>query len=1421
MGLHAILFRGPVDSIKSIRFNSLVAWSGDVTTSQEITINKPNLFGGQEKEGGVAGKVDILMGEDTQGKNAYLQSKIGPVVPAFRGVVSLIFKSFYFSAMTPYFKQPAVEAVRIPLKTWNSSIANINGSANPIHAVLEMHIHPDWGMGYALDNAETAELTQAAQTLYDEGFGVSFSIKSEDDYEKIIEMLMNHINGVYRVNRNGKFTVKLLRGDYLDDIASLPLFNETNCEKASFERPSYAELVNRVTVKYRPQGALKDDSVTVSNTAAIQNQGAVVTQVVNYPAIDNVNTAMLAAQRDLRLKSTPLARLKLRNVNRMAWNLSVGDVFRYSWERDGIDELIFRIIKINYGSLEDGSISIEAVEDIFGLPYADYIVDQASMWNNPNGIPDDIVLPIIQEMSYWEFIQRNGEDTTYLIDNPGSAFLTAAAGKQSFGGQSFELWTQTGKSDDVIAHDPEYPLYDLYLEVGIGPTDTVLGIRDIDTSHFYWLTAGTEITITDYVNTETLTVVSISSSSITVQARTGNTFGVGAYIFPGYPDNARNPIGIGHDLSAGATSISSWMYATDSSYVVPGEYYLIDNEFIRIVSGGSGLSAAVIARAQLGSVATTHKAGHFMRRIYNNTSTNTAWEKRASTIYSPELKVLKATSRAETNLFNILHSIEPTFVRLGSYAYWDGEIVRIDRLEKGYCTIGRGCLDTVPIEHSANSNIYFIEDNTAASDYQYLDGETVSTKLLSRTSDLLDLDSATTHNLTMVGRLELPYPPGNVKANGTAYPETISNVVAALTWSHRDRLLQTHEIIDTTYGNVGPEAGTTYSLSIYGEDSLLIRTITTSATSYTFSDELTYCDLWDETDPDTTKINESGESSLTGWACANEISGGFRGKLLTYNGTSFVAQKQSYSAGPGIVITSQCLLTSSSANVWAEVATVSTPSGLNLGDIRWLAYGSGIYIGECDGVTAFIYSTDLANWSQNLIPSGMGVITKAAWTGTEFVIVSVDSGVIKSWTSTDGLAWTHSGTLTDPSVSFGSNNSAIFLGYFGGTYYALVDYNTTAPAVHQALYSSTDAITWSEIYNSASAPGGSPTQLVANMVECGGTYLVGASYAGINPGVIRSTDGITFTEKFVTSGLTIPNSKLNNLFTDGTDFFAVTNDNNLLTSSDGLTWTVSGVFNNDELIEVSNPENQMYAAGRYLVGWREYFVNSRLISESADAVSWGVSYPSPPTIARITSDSHFGVGCLEMSSTTGLPGYCFKDFTNGLDIDTQKVFLNSSVKGSTGQTPTLYVMTKQTGSEIGYGFKLDIAGNQVLAYKNQDGAVSVIATISTSLSVDTWYSVELSVVRNKKVTLKLYNSAGTLIAQQANIAFTGLTEGSSLSEGFVKVASPGKYDNLIAGFQQHWPRYNDELRFVLKSVRDSKDSYQSHDFTVTRPVTRA
>ncbi|QXP89153.1 phage tail protein [Methylococcus capsulatus] len=429
LGAHLALCHGPLDAITEIRVGERVAWSGNVTGNTTITIDNPNLFGGEEREGGVQGPVDILMGGPTQGRNAYLQERLGTDIPAFRGVVSLILRRVWVAAMNPYIKPWSVRAKRVP-RQWYAAKAEISGDANPAHIVRECLTNGEWGMGYPTSDIDDASFTAAADALHAEGFGLSLLWNKEETIEDFILSVLRHVDGLLYVHpRTGLFTLKLARADYT--LSSLPIFDPGNILRIEeFTRPSWGEITNQVTVVYRDGTTDKDGSVTVQDIAAVQLNGGVVATTVNYPGISRAELANRVAMRELKQLVSPLAKCTF-VANRQASGLNIGDVVKLSWPPYGIDQMVMRVARIAYGELANGAVRVECVQDIFGLPQSVYSAPPPSGWTEPTSLPAPCPHQTLFEVPYWSVVKDfTGESQSLLGDIDDLDGLVAACGSR-------------------------------------------------------------------------------------------------------------------------------------------------------------------------------------------------------------------------------------------------------------------------------------------------------------------------------------------------------------------------------------------------------------------------------------------------------------------------------------------------------------------------------------------------------------------------------------------------------------------------------------------------------------------------------------------------------------------------------------------------------------------------------------------------------------------------------------------------------------------------------------------------------------------------------------------------------------------------------------------------------------------------------
>lgn len=91
------LCHGPIDSLDEIWIKDKMVWSGYVPQNLTLSINSPEAFGGQKKEGGVVGRVDCYMGTLDQVMTAPSAARYGrtpTTVPGYRGVAHFLFRGY-------------------------------------------------------------------------------------------------------------------------------------------------------------------------------------------------------------------------------------------------------------------------------------------------------------------------------------------------------------------------------------------------------------------------------------------------------------------------------------------------------------------------------------------------------------------------------------------------------------------------------------------------------------------------------------------------------------------------------------------------------------------------------------------------------------------------------------------------------------------------------------------------------------------------------------------------------------------------------------------------------------------------------------------------------------------------------------------------------------------------------------------------------------------------------------------------------------------------------------------------------------------------------------------------------------------------------------------------------------------------------
>lgn len=192
----------------------------------------------------------------------------------------------------------------------------------------------------------------------------------------------------------------------------------------------------------------------------------------------------------------------------------------------------------------------------------------------------------------------------------------------------------------------------------------------------------------------------------------------------------------------------------------------------------------------------------------------------------------------------ITNGIGPTvsgFVFIGDGTEKTMEIALLQSFEEGVgWTLQRGVLDTVPRRWPIGTSIWFYDVRNDFFDQDiHSEGESVDYKLLTITSlGTLPIEDSPVYGTVLTGRPFLPNRPGDVKIEGSGFgtldlsgtPPTTLNI----TWANRNRTMEENAVVHWTDATVTPETGQTTAIrATKTSDGTVLTTITgLTGTSY-------------------------------------------------------------------------------------------------------------------------------------------------------------------------------------------------------------------------------------------------------------------------------------------------------------------------------------------------------------------------------------------------------------------------------------------------------------------------------------------------------------------------------------------------------------------------------------------------------------
>ncbi len=364
---------------------------------------------------------------------------------------------------------------------------------NPIHKIREI-LTDDTAMNKPESDVNNVNFMKAADRIYDEGLGISWSITEKSCLDAINE-LCGHIEAGVRVNRQtGLYEMILFRDDWFaeDEIHTLAV---NKIKSMSIEVANADEAINQLNVSYYNRDAIKDSSFSVAENAAIRNlNGHENSDEVKFPYFMNQRNAAVVTQWKLKQMSTPVWQGTFTTGFYEARKWNRYDLLKLEWPRKWTGTILVRIMKINLGTGTD--VSIDFVEVV---PYSSDLSSSIVIDTPVDIIPKAPQPALFKafELSYLEAVQLNGQKAVdeALAYNPDAGYAAVIAKRPQSNSLSALMYTDTGNDYErvgAIAYSETAEL-----DQSILKTDTAFIVKNA--GEIDMVSVGTQITINNEI----------------------------------------------------------------------------------------------------------------------------------------------------------------------------------------------------------------------------------------------------------------------------------------------------------------------------------------------------------------------------------------------------------------------------------------------------------------------------------------------------------------------------------------------------------------------------------------------------------------------------------------------------------------------------------------------------------------------------------------------------------------------------------------------------------------------------------------------------------------------------------------------------------------------------------------------------------
>lgn len=914
LGMHMILCHGPIDAVRRILVDKRTAWQGS-SSGGSLSIQADGLFGGEEREGGVSGTIDIEMGRGTQTRNSYLQARLGTDIPAFRGVVGVVLRQCYLG-MNPYLKAWSFRAQRIHVRQdgiaqWyddKSEIPLLGNKGAPIPLL--------WTLPCQAPTADS-RICQCPVSRND-----TFNYVSAESGPQTVNIRIRGVVEGQAYSFSPGYQV-------IDTSGSISVVKGVGSPTQALVNVYTLTISNPPATYYLNHGSFDYDVHAVDFSFPIQ--------VANGATVNLFCTSVDGAQANNRNNRTVAIDPD--------YSLSVNQPFNGQFlQLDGL---------FGHKDMNPAHIIRECLTDPdWGMGYQDSDIDDASfsaaadtLWDEKMGISLlwDRQTPL---ESFVGEIVKHIDAALYVSRTTGKFVLKLI--RKDYDEESL---IHLDESNVVKVDNPTKPTFgELNNSVTVNywsaetGNDASVTVTDTAMVQMQGSVINTTVQYPGFTNSTIATLAaqrdlrSLSSPllSCTIYAdqtakdlNIGDTFkfswsrwNVDSLVMRvtgiAFGDGKTNQVRITCTQDVFDTPTVSVVADPGTGWVDPvgppqpaTNRLAFEAPYYELVQaqGQVDIDDRLASRPELGYLMAclSRQDNAINAKLW--VDAGAGFEESGIVDFCPSATLKTAINKISTS-WSIENLTDADLIQTGTFFQIGTELCRLDSIDTstGAITVGRGVLDSVPQEHSIGEVLYFWDVYSGADPSEYVQGEILSVKMTPVTGQgQLDLTSAPQDDVLMSQRASRPYPPGQFKINGSYYPNTIGGSDSiTVTWVHRDRKQQTGgSIVDFTSGNIGPESGSSYRIRIYDENGVLIKTqsgIVTTSWTYPIADETSDSNnLVQPGDPDYASVSLllhlDGTNGATTFTDNSQSP-----KTVTGNGNAQISTAQSKFGGASLLL---------------------------------------------------------------------------------------------------------------------------------------------------------------------------------------------------------------------------------------------------------------------------------------------------------------------------------------------------------------------------------------------------------------------------------------------------------------------------------------------------------------------------------------